>query len=233
MSFTFKQFHIADDNCGMKISTDGVLLGAWADCTRAKLIADIGSSSGLIAMILAQRCPSAEILAVEIDSAACTDASANFSISPWPERLTLYNADFANWTPDVPIDALVSNPPFFNSSLHSPLPSRAMARHTDSGLDYRSLISRASSIISEKGSLSMILPASDEDDAIFNAELSRLHLHRLCHVHSKPTAPALRILIEFTRQSLSTEISRLNIHDASGQFSDDYRKLTSDFYLNF
>lgn len=233
MSFTFKQFHIADDNCGMKISTDGVLLGAWADCTRAKLIADIGSGSGLIAMILAQRCPSAEILAVEIDSKACTDAAANFSLSPWPDRLTLCNADFAEWTPAGKLDAIVSNPPFFNSALHSPDASRAMARHTDSGLDYHSLAARASSLLSDEGTLSMILPADDEDDAIFNAELSHLHLRRLCHVHSKPSAPAIRILTEFSRRGCTPEISRLDIHEASGNYSEEYRKLTSDFYLNF
>lgn len=233
MSFTFKQFHIADDNCGMKISTDGVLLGAWADCTRAKLIADIGSGSGLIAMILAQRCPSAEILAVEIDSKACTDAAANFSLSPWPDRLTLCNANFAEWTPASKLDAIVSNPPFFNSALHSPDASRAMARHTDSGLDYHSLAARASSLLSDEGTLSMILPADDEDDAIFNAELSHLHLRRLCHVHSKPSAPAIRILTEFSRRGCTPEISRLDIHEASGNYSEEYRKLTSDFYLNF
>lgn len=233
MSFTFKQFHIADDNCGMKISTDGVLLGAWADCSHAKLIADIGSGSGLIALILAQRCPSAEIFAVEIDSKACGDADANFSLSPWPERLTLCNTDFAKWTPAGKLDAIVSNPPFFNSALHAPDASRAMARHTDSGLDYRSLAAHASSLLSDEGTLSMILPADDEDDVIFNAELSHLHLRRLCCVHSKPSAPAIRILIEFSRHVSTPVISRLDIHDASGNYSDKYRELTSDFYLNF
>ena len=233
MSFSFKQFHIDDSHCGMKISTDGVLLGAWADCSDAGSVADVGAGSGLIAVMLAQRFTIPCITAVEIDRDACIDASLNVSKSPWSHRINVQCCDFNNWLPDKPVDAIVSNPPFFTEDLHSPSRSRALARHADKGLSFNSILSRASDILSPTGTISLILPAELEDEVIFKAELSHLKPYRLCHVFSRPGKKALRFLVELGFTDKACEFTSLYIRDNDGAFSKDYIRLTRDFYLDF
>ncbi len=235
MAFTFKQFHCDDKRCGMKISTDGVLLGAWAGCSGKKHIADIGAGSGLISLMLAQRFPESKIAAIEIDPDACDDARDNIAASKWAEHIDVHCCDFSVWQKSLStkFDALVSNPPFFISELHSPTASRALARHSDSGLSYGALIDLASKSLNDDGILAMILPAEFEDDVIFHAELNKLKLHRLCRVHSNTNKPALRILIELGNKDIPQQISRLDIYDEQGQYTSEYQELTHEFYLKF
>ncbi len=233
MSFTFKQFHCDDSRCGMKISTDGVLLGAWAGIEHAGHIADIGAGSGIIALMMAQRNPSALITAIDIDPQACQDARQNVAASPWNDRIDIRCLDFDLWLPSKTFDAIVSNPPFFTETMRSPQKARAQARHCSDGLGYRLLVKKASSLLNYGGLLSVILPAEYESDLIFQAELSRLKLKRLCRVHTRQDKPPLRILAEFVKGNTSETTSRLSIYDKDGLYSDEYRQLTSDFYLNF
>ena len=138
--FQFKQFTVFHDRCAMKVGTDGVLLGAWTRTGQGCSILDIGTGTGLIALILAQRIPDARITAVELDREAALQAAENVRNSPWAARIEVVEADIRQYATRVshPFDIIVSNPPFFNSSLHSPSEARTQARHTDS-LSYAEL----------------------------------------------------------------------------------------------
>ncbi len=137
--FTFKQFHVAHDRCAMKVGTDGILLGAWAPVTNARRILDIGSGSGLIALMLAQRSPAdCRIDAVELDSNAARQARENAAASPWHERVTVIESAIQTYQA-APYDLIVSNPPYFVAGQSFRDPARALARHTG-GLDSRDLL---------------------------------------------------------------------------------------------
>lgn len=233
MPFTFKQFHCDDSLCGMKISTDGVLLGAWAECSGSGHVADIGAGSGLISLMMAQRYPNIGVTAVELDAKACENARANIAASPWAERIAIANCDFAEWQPEVALDAIVSNPPFFSSELRSPSASRALARHENSGLGYASLIARAAEMLSPEGTLSMILPAECESDVIYQGELARLKVQRLCRVHPRAGRKALRVMISLGLKNTAPQTSHIVIRESSGAYTEEYKALTRNFYLNF
>ena len=235
MAFSFKQVHVEDTHCGMKISTDGVLLGAWTRTPPPSAhILDVGAGSGLIALMLAQRCPSAHITALELDLNAVTDLSSNIQSSPWADRIEAVQGDFQTFTPqeDILYDLIVSNPPFFDTGIVSPDTSRAGARHR-AGLDYRSLIANAHNLLSADGSLAMIVPAECESDLVLHAELARLNVSRLCHVITRPGKSAKRLLVQLDRHPGHCSDSRLTIRDVHDQWTPEYIALTKDFYLNF
>ena len=129
--FTFKQFHVQHDRCAMKVGTDGVLLGCWTDVPAAGSVLDIGTGSGLIALMIAQR-TNAQIDAIDIASDAYEQACINFAQSPWNERLKAYIASIQEWQHEALYDLIISNPPYFNNSLKNPDKGRELARHTDS-----------------------------------------------------------------------------------------------------
>ena len=129
--FSFKQFTVRHDRCAMKVGTDGVLLGAWADVRHSRSILDVGTGTGLIALMLAQRCPQAQIVGIDIDEAAVGQALENMSASPWAERLSAQCQDVRSLCQEGCYDTIVSNPPYFVDSLKCPDEQRTTARHTD------------------------------------------------------------------------------------------------------
>ena len=131
LCFEFKQFTVWHDKCAMKVGTDGVLLGAWANVESAKHILDVGTGTGLIALMLAQRTVQADVTAIEIDSMAAIQARENIAHSPWKNRITLFNCDFRYFHDDLKYDLIVSNPPYFVNALKCLDKQRNMARHTD------------------------------------------------------------------------------------------------------
>ncbi len=159
--FQFKQFTVWHDKCAMKVGTDGVLLGAWVNIFNAKSVLDIGTGTGLIALMIAQR-STANILAVEIDADAVNQAIENVERSPWSGNIKVQHADFKTATFNTKFDVIVSNPPYFSDSLLSPDTHRSTARHT-SELTYHDLISRVSGILAFKGEFSLIIPADISD----------------------------------------------------------------------
>ncbi len=225
MPFTFKRFHIDDSGCGMKVGTDSVLLGAWAETEQAKTIADIGSGSGLLALMCAQRNPHAKITAVEIDADACAQAKRNIDSSPWSSRIAILNADALCWQPAQKFDLIISNPPYFSSSLISPHPARAQARH-GAGLSPGNLLRWASDRLSPVGILAMVTPADMEQDLIFEGALARLNLRRICHVRTSDKKPFSLILTQWSPASGTTLSEVLSLS------SPAYRALTADFYLD-
>lgn len=196
-TFRFRQFSVRNSLSAMKVGTDGVLLGAWTDAAEARTALDVGTGTGLVALMLAQRYPSLVTTAIDLDAGAVAEACANVADSPWPDSITVECCDFDLFAPGCRYDLIVSNPPYFVDSLASVDTLRTMARHTV-GLSYRSLIRRSTALLASGGTLAMILPAEFEDDLTFCAAMHGLYLKRLTRVCTKPTAPPKRILVALT-----------------------------------
>ncbi len=225
-SFRFRQFEVFHDRCAMKVGTDGVLLGAWAGQTlsptdKAFPVLDIGTGSGLVALMLAQRFPEARITALDIEPSAVEQAQFNFAHSPWPERLTAVQSslqsfrqttDSTNPAPDSPalFRLIVSNPPYFQNSLKNPDKLRELARHTDS-LSYSDLVSHTARLLAPGGVGAYILPAEAEPEMLSLLQTHSLSPLRILEVHSKPFQPAKRILLEFTNFSAAESASIYSI----------------------
>lgn len=233
MAFTFKQFHVEDRRCGMKISTDGVLLGAWA-CVPdgACEVLDAGAGSGLISLMLAQRSPKARITALEIDGGAMSDLIYNVDASSWKNRIVPVCDDFACYRREGGFDMIVSNPPFFESELKSPVAERSLARHVVS-MGYRTLIDRSCELLRPGGTLAMILPAEAESDVIFEAELRHMKVSRVCRVHTVEGKPPSRVMIQIELRDCVPCCETLIIRHIDGSWTGQYKNLTNEFYLNF
>ncbi len=254
MSFRFKQFYVHDEQCAMKVGTDGVLLGAWAATfpplwgERGGLILDIGTGSGLIALMLAQRFPQANILGIDIEENAVHQANANFAASPWSSRLHAIKKALQELNPIEPLcpqsrsaalepsnlltfQLIISNPPFFQNSLKNPDAARSTARHTDT-LSYDDLLHHSARLLADNGILSLILPIEAEPTIILLAEQYGLYPSRLCRVRGNARKPYKRLLIEFQKTPADTiHEETLTLEDAPNQRSEAYRSLTHDFYL--
>jgi tRNA1Val (adenine37-N6)-methyltransferase len=228
--FRFKQFTIHQDRAPMKVGTDGVLLGAWAGKGVPKNILDIGTGTGLIALMLAQRFPTALIFALEPNEEAAKDAITNFESSPFAERLKLETVKIQEFKSDVQFDLIVSNPPFFTDSLISAETGRTEARHNLS-LSPGDL-ARSASFLSDAGKFSVIYPL--DTYALFKTELKEMGLSEIRKTEVKPTPskPAHRILGEFGKKSRACENSELIIEKyGRHKYSEEYIALTKDFYL--
>lgn len=239
-SFRFKRFGVNQEGCAMKVGTDGVLLGAWCRMRpEDKLILDMGTGTGVIALMLAQRTEAfgSVVEAVEIDGPSCLKAQENFSASDWADRIRLHCVavqEFARESPSARFDHIISNPPYFVDSLNSPDAARNAARHTAS-LSHKDIILSCCKLLAPDGLLSLILPPVEGEKMIETAVEHGSHLSRLMRVMSTPQSSPKRLLLEFSQRSTDMqELPPLTIEDAgAGTFSEEYRALTRDFYLNF
>lgn len=221
----------------MKVGTDGVLLGAWAG---AELdpdepgwrILDVGTGTGLVALMLAQRFRYATIRAVEIDENAWGQAVENISDSPWSERIQVIKSDFRNWEPPdgLPFRLIACNPPYFSRSLKNPDPLRSKARHDDD-LPLPDLIMRSAMMLAENGRLALVLPAGRVQEALDNASDNGLFLRRRLSVRGHENAPVKRVLLEWSNSQGPCVESGLSLETERGIFSAEYRRLTDAFYL--
>ncbi len=232
--FCFKQFAVVQDNASMKVGTDGVLLGAWCGCVGARRVLDVGTGTGLIAIMAAQR-SEAQVAAVEIDSNACIDAITNIDNCPWADRIELFNLSVQEFAADCQdrFDLIVSNPPFFCNSLKAPSTGRALARHDDT-LPVADLFSCAVRLLTDNGRLSVIIPADRLDDYDSEAALHGLRPVRREMVRPNPNMPFHRAMVEYGYgDSFSTdEIISIETEE-HGVYSPEYIALTRDFYLKF
>lgn len=228
--FTFKQFTIRHDRCAMKVGTDGVLLGAWTDLSHSRQILDIGTGTGLIALMLAQRCPEARITAIDIDTDAIGQAQENIQASPWKERVEAKLQNICTYTDSGKFDTIVSNPPYFIDSLKCPDHQRNTARHTDT-LDAGRLIRKVAELLTPDGRFSLILPAEQTDELISLAESHGLYPSRQTWVITRPGLMPKRILMEFRKTPATFHPDELVIELERHVYSEDYIALTKDFYL--
>ena len=224
MSFRFKQFFVNDDRCAMKVGTDGVLLGAW--CPIGIRILDVGTGCGLIALMVAQRCPEANVEGIDIDEAAVEQAKEN--------GVQAFHAPLQDWQ-GGPYDLIVSNPPYFQNSLKNPDKGRQTARHTDT-LSYAELLQHSVRLLAENGQLALILPAEAEKEVREMAMQYNLSLTHVTRVYSKESKPARRVLMAFekspiTNHQLPIIEDTLVLEDDKGGRSRPYQELCKEFYL--
>lgn len=234
--FKFKQFTIHQDRTAMKVGTDGVLLGAWAPIApTAQRILDIGTGTGLIALMLAQRYPSLNITAIDIDESSIEQATENIKNSPFAQYITTHHTSLQDYNPKEKYDAIVCNPPYFVASLKCPDSQRTQARHTDS-LSFDELLSHSARLLNDEGSLSVILPVTEGNQLIALASQYGFTLTQQVHVLPTPTSAPKRLLMYFTKKSMvnsqqSIVNSQLIIELARHQYTPEYITLTRDFYL--
>jgi len=228
--FRFKQFTVQQDKCAMKVGTDGVLLGAWAKCKNSTRVLDIGTGTGLIALMLAQRCP-ATIDALEIDGNAAQQARQNFKNSPWGNRLNAIHVDARFFQPAERYDLIVSNPPFFENNHKIEQQGRRLAR-TGVSLKHKTIIDLADEWLVEEGRLAIICPASSFELIEEYARQKHMRLTSQVNVRGNPNTEIVRCLLEFSLKPNRKEISELVIEEERHHFTDEYSKLTKAFYLN-
>lgn len=222
-----------DALCAMKVGTDGVLLGAWADVSGARRILDAGCGSGLIALMVAQRNAKARITAIDIDEGAINQSVVNVQASPWSERIEVLLADLRTYSLDEHYDHIVSNPPFFNDSLSSPDEQRAVARHSLT-LSYDDIVVAALRLLRPGGRLSIVLPAAEA--ALFRrVAFGRMWLRRQLNVSSRRGEAPKRVLMEFelSAEPLMPKVDELAIYLGDGSYEEKYQRLTEDYYLKF
>lgn len=227
--FQFKQFAIQQDRCAMKIGTDGLLLGSWAALEDAKRILDIGTGTGLLALMAAQRNAQADIHAVEIDEEAARQASENFASSPWKNRLQLVKNPIQRAIFSNPFDHITCNPPYFSHGIRSAHQARRTARHTDS-LNLRELMMNMNRLLSPEGKASLVIPFDQQKSVLQEAAFFRMYPTRKLFVYPKKDVPVKRLLLEMGRERevcIEEEITILE----NGEYSDAYQQLTSGFYL--
>ena len=233
--FNFKQFSIADDQCAMKVGTDGVLLGAWCDIYGARSILDIGSGSGIIALMMAQRNKTATITAVEIDAASASQANENILSSPWSRRVTVVNSAIQDMvvSNSKSFDHIVSNPPFYPVSrfMNAVDESRQIAR-SDKCLSLKDLFGSASHLLVDDGSMHIIIPVGLKNEAIDLANEAGLYPAKITQVFPGTDKKCHRALIMFTRAQSSIQEDQLIIQKSKkrNDFTDEYILLTREFH---
>jgi tRNA1Val (adenine37-N6)-methyltransferase len=237
-SFCFKQFAILQDKCAMKVGTDGILLGAWTNIVGCSQILDIGTGTGLLALMLAQRSQSLQpsinpiINAVEIDRDAYLQAMENIKRSPWTEQITVHHGsiqDFAK-TCDKQYDLIIANPPFFENAYKSPQISRNLARHSDRLLQ-TDVLHIASQLLKSTGHLAVIYPTDLAEAFLRKAEVFGLFGDRKLLVKPTPQSSIKRILLELRKVPVPAQESVITIEVEKHIYAEDYIALVKDFYL--
>jgi tRNA1Val (adenine37-N6)-methyltransferase len=228
-SFEFKQFKIEGGFSGMPVSTDGVLLGAWMELVQVKRLLDIGTGTGLLSLMCAQRSEQLAIEAIDIDQHALDAATNNFNHSKWSDRLTLHKGDVLRYSFNDLYDAIICNPPYFNSGQHAANSTRATARHTQT-LNHEDLLRRCWQLLTAKGHACFVLPIVEGEQFIQLAIADGWFLQRKCSVKPTDKKVVSRLLIQLGKLPQDCIEESLNIHE-QGQYSSDFVKLTQDFYL--
>lgn len=244
-NFRFRQFVVWHDRCAHRVGTDGVLLGAWASLEGRRRILDIGTGSGLIALMAAQRNPQARVVALEIDESAVGQARENVAQSPFAGRIEVVQADVRDFVPALPdksdgaspsvaenaFDCILCNPPFFTEDTLPDNSSRALARNA-AMLSFDELLQAAQRLLSEDGEFHVILPSAEVKSFVDKAFMNGLHVIRHCRVRTVPTKPPRRSLLSLSRAgSIDYAASELVLQNSDGSRSADYSRLTKDFYL--
>jgi len=231
--FKFKQFTIYQDRCAMKIGTDGVLLGAWTNISNSpESVLDIGAGTGIIGLMLAQRCYANTIDAIEIDEEAFEQCVENFEASPWSDRLFCYHASLDEFLDEIDdkYDLIISNPPFYSEQVTSGNIARDQARQ-NSSLPFNLLLKGVSELLSKNGIFAIVVPFKEEKSLLQQALKFELYPVRLLRVKGHPDSEVKRSLIEFHFKKTEVLTNELIIEKSRHEFTEDYINLTKDFYL--
>lgn len=231
MSFQFKRFTIHHDRCTMKVGTDAVLLGAWAKVNDAERILDIGTGSGVIALMMAQRSSDQVLIdAVEIEHEDVMQAKENVLQSPWSGRISVHETSIQNFKTEIQYDLIISNPPYFNNSFRPPNKKRLRTRHTIS-LNFPELIKSVIRLLKPEGKFNVILPYIEGLEFIKLAKQSALHTSRQWSFRPRKGKPIERLIIEFQFQSIEKEEDEIIHYKENEEWTNAYKVLTKDFYL--
>ena len=229
--FRFKRFTVHNERSAMKVNTDGVLLGASVSLRSGRVL-DIGTGTGTIALIIAQRTDeaglSSVITGIDIDPASAEEAGCNFAGSPWPDRLDALCCSLGDYSPDGKFDLIVSNPPYYDNSLQNPDERESAARHNIS-LSYREVLEFAAENLSEAGLAALVLPADTEKSLLREARSRGLFPQRILRIRTTPKKETSRIIAEFSSGRVDTKEEALTIQDG-GAYTSEYISLVRDFY---
>ena len=230
--FQFKQFTIHQQRCAMKVGTDGTLLGAWAQVPKnSARILDIGTGTGLIALMMAQRFPDATVLGIDIDCEAVSQAKENVAASPFASRMEILLQNVLDFECKEFFDAIVSNPPYFVDALKCPDQHRTIARHTIS-LTYEDLMKSAYRLLKPDGKFSLVIPSESRSILETEASMAGFFLSRVCQIRTTPRKHPKRQLIEFQKHSVvELYIEDGIIEEYPNKRSTWYQQLTQDFYI--
>lgn len=228
--FQYKQFTVYHDKCAMKVGTDGSMLGAWTNTQNAKYALDIGTGSGLLALMIAQKNLSINIDAIDIDKDAIMQAQENVERSPFADRIRCQQISLQEYEAHKKYDLIISNPPFFLETLKSPNEQRAIARHADS-LPIRELLFYSSNLLSDRGSLSIIYPHDYKDELTKLSKEYDLCISRLTNVYPTPHSQPKRILAELSKSIEPLIEDDLIIEIERHVYSDEFKSLVRDFYI--
>jgi len=233
--FQFKQFSVDQSNCAMKINTDGVLLGALADGDKINNILDIGTGTGVIALMLAQRFGKANIDAVEIDELAAYTAASNFKNSVFNERLTAHHIsfeDFFNTSLYIKYDLMVSNPPFYINSLHSPAEKKQLAKHADKSL-FQHMLTGAAQHLSPHGTFWLVLPLQTAELVKSIAAGVGLYIAKIIHLRSFADKAPHREIVQLSFERNKKREEQLVIYESEGGYTHQYKKALKPFFTIF
>ncbi|WP_055434785.1 tRNA1(Val) (adenine(37)-N6)-methyltransferase [Lacinutrix algicola] len=231
--FKFKQFAVNQDQCAMKIGTDGVLLGAWASIEKQPFATlDIGAGTGILSLMLAQRCDAEVMDALEIDEQAYEQCVENFEGSPWSDRLFCYHADLAEFTEEIEdqYDLIICNPPFYSEDYKTESEQRDLARFQDA-MPFEHLVASVSKLLIEDGTFCTIIPFKEEEKFIALASAVNLKANKITRVRGTNTSDIKRSLIAMSFRESDIKINELVIENARHDYTEDYINLTKDFYL--
>ncbi len=233
--FRFKQFTIHQDQCAMKVGTDGVLLGAWAKISTAvNSILDVGTGTGIIALMMAQRSSATIIDAVEIEGNAYEQCVENFENSPWNDRLFCYHADFNIFVEEIEdkYDFITCNPPYFKSSDEKNKMSSARKTARFTGLlSFEELLKGVSKLLAKQGNFAVIIPFENQEEFIKIAQKYQLYCNYLTQIKGHASAPVKRVLLQFSFENLPIQKEELIIEIERHLYTKEYIDLTKDFYL--
>lgn len=231
MAFEFKSFAVHHDRSTMKVGTDAILLGTWASHPEPRTILDVGTGCGVIALMLAQRFPTACVHAIEPHMPSVLQARENIASSPWADRVTCFAETLQSFAQSMQYDLIVCNPPFFHGGPLPPQASRRDARHT-TRLPWTDLCLAASRLLTKRGTFCVVLPHAGKPDFHASATATGLHLERHCEIRGLPDRPVRRTLLQYGSQPTPEPIiDQLTIERRRHEYTPRYAALTGNFLL--
>lgn len=238
-AFRFKKFVVEHDRCAMKVGTDSIILGSWTEPNNAKYILDIGSGSGILTLMMAQKAsPKTMLTGVELDERAHDQSEQNVQRAHFPQAIKMLNADIKTIYPSQKYDLIITNPPYFKDEIiaeqrRNPISTSRNQARSQSSLSHDELCETASRMLSENGQFVCILPTQEIDAFIVKARAVGLLLEDRVEIHSNILAKSIRTILRFVFTSNVLNVSRLVIYDNDGEYTEEYKELCKDFYLNF